>query len=174
MKSLFAIFATFVTLIANSVSAQNAPDKYIGRYYPAPQLIEVYCAKVNPLPDANKKRRIGFIIGIKTGNQKQPYATPYAVFAKGGQSHKLMIIAKQDGYLNTIYRSRAVLADLTTSARTTPIFAQSNAADRLTFLDLLTILGFQSVTLSDGNGFAHQVHLFAEGNPQCKKAFSEK
>ena len=164
-SSLLLMFLTTGTALS-----QIKQDRYIGYYYPAPQQIEAYCARVPQLPDVNKKRRVGFIVGIKAGMSKQPYASPYSVFAKGGQSSKLLIISKQDGYLNTIYRARALLAELSTSARTTPIFAKSAAPEELTFLDLMTMLGFETVTLSDGEGFAHQIHLLSIGHPQCQKA----
>ncbi len=108
-------------------SASNIQDRYVGYYYPSPQQVEVYCARLPIIIDISKKRRVGFIIGIKEGMNKQPYESPFTVFAKGGDSTKLIIIAKTDGYLDTVYRARALLDDLSTSARTTPIFAKSKA-----------------------------------------------
>ncbi len=177
MRQIFLIISLvlFSLSLGNITAyAQNKPDRYIGYYYPAPQRIEVYCARVDPFPNVDKKRRVGFIIGIKTGMSKQPYSTPYSVFAKGGQSDKLLIIAKQDGFLDTIYRARALLAELSTSARTTPIFVKSNAPEELTFLDLITMLGFQKVTLSDGDGFSHQIILLPGNNKQCHQVHKKK
>ncbi len=160
-----------IIIAANSSSAAN--DRYVGYYYPAPNQVELYCSRVPHLKDANKKRRVGFIIGIKDGMNKQPYESPYAVFAKGGESDKLIIIAKQDGYLGTVYRARALLADLSTSARTTPIFAQSQAPEELTFLDLISLLGFEKVTLSDGDAFAHQIVILPNKHPKCPGGASD-
>lgn len=177
MRQIFLIISLVLFSLSlgnNTAYAQNKPDRYIGYYYPAPQRIEVYCARVDPFPNVDKKRRVGFIIGIKTGMSKQPYSTPYSVFAKGGQSDKLLIIAKQDGFLDTIYRARALLAELSTSARTTPIFVKSNAPEELTFLDLITMLGFQKVTLSDGDGFSHQIILLPGNNKQCHQVHKRK
>ncbi|MEH6404304.1 MAG: hypothetical protein V7750_13080 [Sneathiella sp.] len=161
----------FVTLTAGNIAsvAQVSGDRYVGYYYPAPQRIEVYCARVSPLADVDKKRRVGFIIGIKSGMTRQSYESPYAVFSKGGLAEKLLIISKRDGHLDTVYRARALLADLSTSARSTPVFTKTGAAEELTFLDLITMLGFRSVTLSDGNNFAHQVLLLQPENEKCKK-----
>ena len=160
-------FLLFHSAIGSVAMANTAQDRYIGYYYPAPGQIEIYCARVPILNDANKKRRVGFIIGIKEGMNKQPYESPYAVFAKGSDSAKLIVISKMDGYLETVYRARALLADLSTSARTTPIFANSRAPEELTFLDLISLLGFQSVTLSDGNSFAHQIVILPHKHPKC-------
>lgn len=139
--------------------ALAAEDRYIGYYYPAPEEIEIYCARVPPLVDMDKRRRVGFVIGIKEGMSNKAYDSTYAVFAKGGESEKLIIVAKTEGHLETIYRVRALLADLTNSARTTPIFEESGAPENLTFLDLLTLLGFESVTVSDGDEFTHQIEI---------------
>jgi len=173
MKHIATFLTMFFVALATSgmsANAQVSGDRYVGYYYPAPQRVEIYCARVSPFPDVDKKRRVGFIIGIKTGMTQQSYESPYAVFSKGGFADKLLIISKQDGHLNTVYRARALLADLTTSARSTPVFTKSGAAEELTFLDLLTMLGFRSVTLSDGNNFAHQVRLLPRQNEKCKKA----
>jgi len=169
-RLLIATLASLAVLLLAILpaSAQRAQDRYVGYYYPSPNQIEVYCARVPRLQEASKKRRVGFIIGIKTGMTKKPYESPYTVFAKGGQSTKLIIISKMEGYLNTVYRARALLADLSTSARTTPIFANSKAPEELTFLDLISLLGFESVTLSDGDSFAHQIRLLSISSPNCK------
>ena len=143
----------------SSAAASAGEDRYIGYYYPAPAEIETYCARVPPLSDMDKRRRVGFVIGIKEGMSNKPYDSAYSVFVKGGESRKLIIVAKTDGHLETIYRVRALLADLTNSARTTPIFEESGAPENLTFLDLLTLLGFESVTVSDGDEFTHQVEM---------------
>ncbi|WP_025900175.1 hypothetical protein [Sneathiella glossodoripedis] len=165
---LFQIISLFMLFSGiSSLAHATLNDRYIGYYYPAPNQTELYCSRVPNLKDANKRRRVGFIIGIKEGMNKQPYESPYAVFAKGNESTKLIIISKQDGYLGTVYRARALLADLSTSARTTPIFAQSNAPEELTFLDLIGLLGFKSVTLSDGDAFAHQILILPNQHPKC-------
>lgn len=147
--------------------AADAKDRYIGYYYPTPDEIETYCARVPPLPDMDKRRRVGFVIGIKEGMSNKPYDSAYSVFVKGGESTKLIIVAKTDGYLGTIYRVRALLADLTNSARTTPIFEESGAPENLTFLDLLTLLGFESVTVSDGDIFTHQIEMRQLSDGAC-------
>lgn len=155
----------FVLLTAGTTHADT--DRYVGYYYPEPEAIETYCARVPNLPNMDKRRRIGFVIGIREGMADKPYESSYSVFAKGGDSNKLIIVARLDGYLQTIYRVRALLADLTTSARTTPIFQESGVAEELTFLDLLTLLGFESVTVSDGDIFSHQFKLQVADDASC-------
>ena len=87
------------------------------------------------------------------------YPPTFAIFAKGDDADKLMIVALQDGQINTLYRARAVLANLTALSRLTPFFRENAIADQGTFFDLLKLLGFTLVTISDGDKFSHQVKL---------------
>ena len=68
-------------------------------------------------------------------------------------------MALEDDYLDTLYRSRAFYAMLTSIARTTPFIQELGLADFLTFFDLVKLLGFEKITISDGDQFAHQVLL---------------
>ena len=139
--------------------AEEKPDRYVGYYYPKPAAIEVYRARARTLPEADRRRRIGFVVGVVNQMRQRPYAPEYAFFAKGGKAHKLIIVSNRAGRLNTIYRVRALLATLTSVARTTPIFREYNVEDYFTFLDLAKMLGFELVTVSDGDTFTHQIVL---------------
>ena len=86
-----------------------------------------------------------------------PYPPDFAVFAKGEQAEKLLIVAMRDGVIDSIYRARALLAMLTSVSRATPLFQDYGVAEVFTFFDLLKILGFAQLTISDGDDFAHQV-----------------
>ena len=68
----------------------------------------------------------------------------------------MIITAIDDGPFDTIYRARAVLADLTAMSRTLPIFQEYGVEDWFTFLDLLKMMGFVQLTVTDGRDFAHQ------------------
>ena len=81
------------------------------------------------------------------------------MFAKGLQAQKLIIVSNYAGQLDTIYRVRAMLANLTSTARTLPIFLGFSVEDKLNFFDLGKMLGFKRITISDGDKFAHQVIL---------------
>ena len=65
----------------------------------------------------------------------------------------------RDDTYNTLYRMRALLAMLTARARTTPIFREYQVEDVFTFLDLLKLLGFRQITVTDGDRFAHQIRI---------------
>ena len=134
-----------------------AEDRHEGYYYPKPQTVETYTARVAALPDSDRTRRIGFVTGLTQQLLGARYAPSYAVFAKGEEAEKMIIVGLVDGELDTLYRARALLANLTAVARVTPFFRENTLAEQATFFDLLKLLGFVQVTITDGDTFAHQV-----------------
>ena len=60
---------------------------------------------------------------------------------------------------NTIYRARALFASMTALARLTPLFRELQVEELFTFFDLAKMMGFSSITISDGAKFTHQVTL---------------
>ncbi len=154
-RVLAALLAcVFCYLVA---SAAQARDRHVGYYYPKPQTIETYKARARVLPAANRKRRIDFVVGLNKIMLKRPYAPEYSVFVKGKGAEKMIIVANQRGRLDTIYRIRGLLATLTSVARAMPIFKQHGVGEILTFFDLMRMLGFKQITVSDGDKLAHQV-----------------
>jgi hypothetical protein len=135
----------------------GADDRHVGYYYPQPQTIETYEARADTLPDSDRTRRIGFVVELTQQMLSNPYAPEFAVFAKGDEAEKMLIVALRNDVIDTIYRARALLAMLTSVARATPLFQDYGVAEVFTFFDLLKILGFAQLTISDGEGFAHQV-----------------
>ncbi len=146
-----------VLLLAAPHAARAAQDRHIGYYYPKPAAIEEYVSRARTLPQTSRRNRIGFVVGIVDQILKRPFPPPAAVFVKGKFAEKMIIVATTPGRLDTIYRVRAYLATLTSAARAMPVFAEHQVQDIYTFLDLLKLLGFKQLTLSDGDSFAHQV-----------------
>jgi hypothetical protein len=142
-----------------SFSQQPTEDQSIheGYYYPKPQTLEHYVSRTITLAESDKVRRQAFIIGMTKQLLDGKYAPSFAIFAKGGQSEKLIIVGMVDGQLNTIYRARALLAQLTAVARATPFFQQNTQPEESTFFDFMKLLGFRQITITDGRAFAHQV-----------------
>ncbi len=134
-------------------------DRHAGYYYPKPADIEVYEARATTLPGADRRRRVGFVVALVNAMQAKPFPPGAAFFAKGDDAEKLIIVSNRKGQLDTIYRVRALLATLTSSARATPIFSDNNMEDVFTFLDLAMMMGFKQVTVSDGEAFSHQILL---------------
>lgn len=142
-----------------SVTPEANGDRHAGYYYPEPATSERYEARARRLPEAKRALRIGFVTGISQQMSGRPYAPPYAIFAKGGEAEKMIIVALADGPLDTLYRARAVLADLTAMARVLPIFQELGVQEWFTFFDLAKMLGFTQITVSDGRAFAHQIEI---------------
>lgn len=155
LRQLFVFALLFVVLAA----AVRAEDRHEGYYYPEVTSTEEYVSRAIQLPDSSRWRRIGFVTGMTRGLSELPYAPAYAIFAKGEQAEKLIIVAYREGTLDTVYRARALLASLTAQARLSPLFREFAVEDILTFLDLAKMLGFTQVTVSDGAAFAHQIVL---------------
>lgn len=138
-------------------AAEPSEDRHSGYYYPEPDSQEAYTARAQTLPEANRRLRIGFVTGASQAMAARAYAPRFALFAKGEQAEKLVIVALADGPIDTLYRGRAVLADLTAMSRVLPIFKEFGVQDWFTFLDLAKMMGFRQITISDGRAFAHQI-----------------
>ncbi|MDQ7247330.1 molybdopterin-guanine dinucleotide biosynthesis protein A [Dongia sedimenti] len=143
--------------VSFSKDVQEEQSVHEGYYYPKPQTLEHYVSSAITLPESDKVRRQAFVIGMTKQLLDGKYAPGFAVFAKGSQSEKLIIVGMIDGQLNTIYRARALLAQLTAIARSTPFFQQNTQPEEANFFDFMKLLGFRQVTITDGRAFAHQV-----------------
>jgi hypothetical protein len=154
-----------MTILAAALSLASATlvlagDRHADYYYPAPQSKETYVARATPLPEASRRSRIAFVTHVMNEMiRKNPYPPQYAIFAKGEQAEKMIIIGIAGDSYNTIYRMRALLAMLTAVARTTPLFKEERVEDYFTYLDLCQMLGFELLTVSDGKTFAHQIRI---------------
>lgn len=161
--SRFFIVGLLALMVAVLISAPTrqaaAEDRHAGYYYPQAQSSEVYYPRATPLPEASRDRRLGFVTGITQGQLQAPYPMTHVIFAKGEDAEKLIVVALQDGYFDTIYRARAFFAALTASARTTPIFSDLQVETSYTFFDLAVLLGFELITISDGKTFSHQIRF---------------
>jgi hypothetical protein len=135
-------------------------DRHEGYYYPplkSPP--EIYKARAVTLAEASRERRIAFVTALTNQMMRNPYPPPFAIFAKGDNAEKLIIVGLFEGGYNTIYRARALLALLTARARMTPIFRKHQVEDVFTFFDFLKLQGFDRVTISDGKSYSHQVRF---------------
>jgi hypothetical protein len=150
-----AICAVVLIVMASAPGA--AEDRHAGYYYPDPQSREVYSARAKTLPEASRKARIAFVTGVTSQMLRNPYPPEFAIFAKGEEGEKMIIVSLKGDTFNTLYRMRGLLATLTAVARTTKMFQESAVEDYFTFFDLAKMLGFELITVSDGRDFAHQI-----------------
>ena len=158
MRNIVLAGLAAVVLLAVS-PAGRAQDTQEGYYYPKPSVVETYQARVATLADSDRSRRLGFVTALSKEFDARPYPPNYLVYAKGDEADKLIITGMMDGQFNTIYRTRALLADLTASARLTDFFQKNAIAEYATFLDFLKLLGFKQVTVTDGHNFAQQIKI---------------
>ena len=136
-----------------------AQDRHEGYYYPRVGSSETYEARVPVLQDTDRRRRLGFVAGVTKQLSELPYPAPYAIFAKGDDAEKLIIVGYGGGRLGTVYRARALFATLTSLIRLGPLFQGTPIDDQATFFDLAKLLGFEQITVSDGEEFAHRIVL---------------
>ena len=137
----------------------SGEERYIGYYYPKPTSTETYTSQMQAINGVGRAERIQFVTVVSQGTLQSNYRVPYAVFAKGERADHMIVVGLHSGELNTIYRIRALLANMTTMSRTSPFFQQHTVAEDATFFDLLKLLGFQDVTVTDGEKITHQVTI---------------
>jgi hypothetical protein len=174
MKKFGACLVLALTAAAMSASAQTAKptaatkpaaaapageDRYIGYYYPKPTSTETFESTMQTIAGAERAQRIQFVTVVSQGTIQSAYRVPYAVFAKGEKADRMIIVGMQQGELNTVYRMRALLANMTTMSRLSPFFQERTVAEDATFFDLLKLLGFREVTVTDGEKVTHQVTI---------------
>ena len=145
--------------LAAMASAGAAADRHAGYYYPKISSSEVYKARAQVLPEADRKLRLGFIIAQTAEQAARPNPPRFAIFAKGEEAEKMIIIGLDGESFHTLYRARAVLAQLTARARATAFFRNLEVEDIFTFFDLARLLGFKTITVSDGETYAHRITL---------------
>jgi len=176
MKKFAAGLAIALLTVAASASAQQQPvkpaaaaapapkaatgeDRYIGYYYPKPTATETFESTMQTIANVERAQRIQFVTVVSQGTIQSAYRVPYAVFAKGEKADRLIIVGMQQGELNTVYRMRALLANLTTMSRLSPFFQERTVAEDATFFDLLKLLGFRELTITDGEKATLQVTI---------------
>lgn len=144
---------------ATAPAAAPMTDRLAGYYYPTPSSTETYESPLQTISGTERGQRIQFTTVVSQGTLQSPYRVPYAVFAKGDAADRLIIVGLVPGEMSTIYRMRGVLSNMTTQARTSPFLQERTVAEDVNFFDLLKLLGFRQVTITDGDKLAHQVTI---------------
>lgn len=135
----------------------RAEDRYVGYYYPQPGTSETYQAPLPVFQGVSRLSRVGFVTGLDQIQKQKPYPPIYHMFAKGGEAQRLIIVATEEGRYNTLYRLRGLLASLTADARTSPVFTKIGSVEQLNFFDLLKLVGFEELTITNGDKISHRV-----------------
>lgn len=133
-------------------------DERAGYYYPPITSEEVFARDLltaDPKPDRGV--RLDFVAQLTDRALDGPSAPRFAVFAKGGRAQHLIVVALDDEVFASLYRARAVMARMTAEARGTDFFVSKGIAHLATWFDLLEVLGFEDLVLSNGTDWAHRV-----------------
>jgi hypothetical protein len=134
-------------------------DRYVGYYYPKPTTTENYTSAMQTIPGAERAQRVQFVTVVSQGTIQSAYRVPYAVFVKGDKAEKLIMVGLQPGEMASLYRIRAILANMTTMSRLSPFFQERTVAEDANFYDLLKLLGFTQLTVTDGEKLSYQVNI---------------
>ncbi|AEI93249.1 MULTISPECIES: hypothetical protein [Roseobacter] len=141
-------------LLAGDAAAE---DRYVGYYYPEVATSETFDRVVRSSEGANKSVRIDFVNVLTKAQLEAPESPRFVFFTKGEGADTLILVALDDDVFSTIYRARAILAQLTTSVRQGGYFRQEDLQYVATFYDLLQLMAFDELIISDGQNWAHRV-----------------
>ena len=131
-------------------------DRHVGYYYPEPQVHEKFDSSMITAPIASSRSRAAFAVGIALMQNKRNFAPTYHLFVKGARKEKLIIVATETNRYATHYQLRALLAAMTSEARSTPLFNKLPEPEKRTFLDFCKFMGFTRLTISNGKDLALQ------------------
>lgn len=128
-----------------------------GYYYPDVTSTEVFDRVVRAGPPAAKAVRIEFINSLTAAQMAQPAHPAYAVFAKVSDAKHLIITGLDDDMFSSLYRARAVMAQMTANVRRGGFFRAEDLQYVATFYDFLQLLQFDTLVLTDGRSWSHKV-----------------
>ena len=98
-----------------------------------------------------------------TVSQLQAVEHPkYVFYTKGNAADTLILTALDDDVFATLYRARAVMAQMTVSVRSGGFFVEEDLQYVATFYDLLQLLEFDELIISDGKTWSHRVDFVRE------------
>lgn len=147
-----------ILVIGLSAPLSADEDKRVGYYYPQITSEESFDRVIRRAPGSVSKRvRVDFLTSLTQAMLAAPDSPPYVFFAKGDDARELIVIALDDDIFKTLYRARAVMAQMTSNMRDSPFFVEQGLQFVATFYDLLQLLEFDTLVISDGEAWAHKV-----------------
>ena len=154
--------AAFAALASTASAAEDGA----GYYHPPVTSEETFVSdlKLDPERGADRDRRVNFVTTLTASQVAQPDSPPYVVFAKGDEADRLYLIGLDDQMFKTLFRARAVLAQMTSKIRSGGYFEGTGLRNQATFFDMLAAMGFESLVISDGSDWAHRVSLSTKGH----------
>ncbi|WP_299679652.1 hypothetical protein [uncultured Roseobacter sp.] len=144
----------FAVIFAGAVAAQ---DRHVGYYYPEVTSEESFDRVVRASQGAGKAVRIDFVNLLTSSQLEAPESPRFVFFAKGADADTLILTALDDEVFATLYRARAIMAQLTVAVRQGGFFQQEELQYVATFYDLLQLMQFNELVITDGRSWAHKV-----------------
>lgn len=142
--------------------AAVAEDRYVGYYYPDVTSQEAFDRVVRSGEGVGKTVRIDFINVLTSAQLDAPENPRFVFYAKGEGAETLILTALDDDVFSTLYRARAILAQLTVSVRSGGFFQAEDLQYVATFYDLLQLLQFDELIITDGETWTHRVDFVRE------------
>ena len=158
-SALMRLVLIFLLAIWLNIETGAAADRDVSYYYPASNNIETYKARMRTNVNSDRFSRIKIVNMIAAEFNSKSYPARVSIFAKGSKIDKIIVVSLVDGYLDTIYRARALLQTMAPVVRNAPLFREIKGKVFMEFFDLLKISGFKKITVSDGKNFSYQVNL---------------
>lgn len=138
-------------------AAASEPGAHAGYYYPPVTSEEQFERILRPMPPAPREVRVDFVTMLTAAQLAAPESPRFVFFAKGAEANKLILVALDDEVFKTLFRARAVLAQMTSNLRNGAFFRQQNVQYGATFFDMLQMMEFDTLVVSDGESWAHEV-----------------
>ncbi|MEO0402835.1 MAG: hypothetical protein AAF214_10710 [Pseudomonadota bacterium] len=151
------LIALIVAALSVTATMSFASDRYAGYYYPEVTSTEGFTRVIREAPTSSKAVRVEFVTNLTVAQLAAPESPRFVFFAKGDDARHLTVIALDDDVFSTIYRARAVLAQMTSNMRNNDFFRQQNLQFVATFYDLLQFMEFDTLVISDGETWSHEV-----------------
>lgn len=153
------MFRNFIVaaLLSTLPLVAAADDRREGYYYPAVTSEEVFDRTIGTAPKAVPAIRTAFITQITKGQLASPTKPRIAIFSKGSEAQHMIVVALDDDVFSTLFRARAIMAQLTSNSRATPFFKKNGIQFNGTWFDLAKLLGFEDIVLTDGKSWSHIV-----------------
>ncbi len=156
-KTLIA--AALAACLGSWTGTPARADEKADYYYPPITSEEVFERSLGSAPPANRAVRVSFTTQITKAQLAAPESPRFVIFAKGDEAEHMIIVALDNEIFQTIYRARAVLAQLTANARGTEFFVKNGIDTTATWFDLAKLLGFVDLIITDGTSWTHRVRF---------------
>ena len=142
--------------LALTATSLAADEDQIGYYYPEITSEETFDRVIRRI-GANKSVRVDFLTQLTQAQLAAPESPRFIFSAKGSTANDLIVVALDDEVFRTLYRARAVMAQMTSNIRNSPLFVQEDLQTVATFYDLLQMLEFDTLVITDGHSWSHRV-----------------